>query len=75
MVDQFDKVLPYGVGVAAVVFVVIFLLAAYFSELMKGFASRTSDLELVSRGELGELLVAGQGCRESEEGEEVVPFS
>ncbi|MFF6852338.1 NACHT domain-containing protein [Streptomyces antimycoticus] len=44
MGDQFDKVLPYGVGVAAVVFVVIFLLAAYCSELMKGFASRTVDL-------------------------------
>ncbi|MEV8063918.1 hypothetical protein AB0P37_47920 [Streptomyces antimycoticus] len=44
MGDQFDKVLPYGVGVAAVVFVVIFLLAAYCSELMKGFASHTVDL-------------------------------
>ncbi|MFE2565949.1 NACHT domain-containing protein [Streptomyces mirabilis] len=44
MGDQFDKVLPYGAGVAAVVFAMIFLLAAYFSELMKGFASRTVDL-------------------------------
>ncbi|MEU5362461.1 NACHT domain-containing protein [Streptomyces sp. NPDC005925] len=41
MGSQFDKVLPYGVGTAAAVFVLIFLFAAYFSELMKGFASRS----------------------------------
>ncbi|WP_165869629.1 helix-turn-helix domain-containing protein, partial [Streptomyces barkulensis] len=29
------------------------------------------DLEHVSRGELGEFLVAGQGGREAEEGQEV----
>ncbi|MFF7738762.1 NACHT domain-containing protein [Streptomyces sp. NPDC007984] len=41
MGSEFDKVLPHGVGVAAIVFVAIFLLAAYFSELMKGFAARS----------------------------------
>ncbi|MGV9554724.1 NACHT domain-containing protein [Streptomyces sp. NPDC003522] len=43
MGSQFDNVLPHGVGAAAVVFVAIFLLAAYFSELMKGFALRSID--------------------------------
>ncbi|MFJ4832276.1 NACHT domain-containing protein [Streptomyces sp. NPDC088747] len=52
MADQFDKVLPYGAGVAAVVFAAIFLLAAYFSELMKGFASRTVDSVFRQRGSI-----------------------
>ncbi|MFG2881500.1 NACHT domain-containing protein [Streptomyces sp. NPDC048297] len=52
MVDQFDKVLPYGVGVAALVFTAIFLLAAYFSELMKGLASRTVELVFRQRNSM-----------------------
>lgn len=43
MGSQFDKVLPYGIGTAAVIFVAIFFLAAYFGELMKGLALRSID--------------------------------
>ncbi|MEV0633657.1 NACHT domain-containing protein [Streptomyces sp. NPDC050619] len=43
MGSQFDKVLPHGVGAAAIVFVALFFLAAFFSELMKGFAARSID--------------------------------
>ncbi|MDQ0605294.1 hypothetical protein QF037_009639 [Streptomyces canus] len=50
--DQLNQVLPYGAGVAAVVFVAFFLLASYFGELMKGFASRTVDLVFRKRNSM-----------------------
>ncbi|MEV6991152.1 hypothetical protein AB0N87_18305, partial [Streptomyces sp. NPDC093228] len=37
--------------------------------------ARIGTLELVSRGEFRELLVAGQGCCESEKGQEVAALS